>query len=158
MVKIRARIFSILLLLTQRDYLLGLSGVLEELKYILVHAQIDIKILTPFYKTTVNVSLVTQVFWTWGKMNYGQDTSVLAHALSVLSVILSKRLSLNLNQVVHETKSLAAVSQTRWNKSGVSAQFLKTRVHFTLPASARSSWWSRLIGRLEVFTDLPGVR
>lgn len=62
MVKIRARIFSILLLLTQRNYLLGLSGVLEELKYILVYAQIDIKILTPFYKTTVNVSLVTQIF------------------------------------------------------------------------------------------------
>lgn len=158
MLKIRARVFSSLLLLTQRDYLLGLSGIQEELKYTLVHAEIDIKILTPFYKTIVNVSLVTWAFWTWGRMSYGQDTSVLAHALSVLSVIPSKWLSLNRNQVGHEIKSLAGVSQTRWNKSGVSAQFLKTRVHFTLPAAARCSWRTRLIGTLEEITALPGVR
>lgn len=92
-------------------------------------------------------------------MNYCQGRSALAQTLIVFSCDSPKQVSLNLVQVGGEPKSLAVVSKTMWNKSGVSVQFLKTRLHFTFPTSARQSSWSKINWYMRrVFLALPGVR
>lgn len=125
---LRTRHLYYYIVIDTKGVFVGFIWVKEELKYTPAHAQIVIKILTPFYKTTVNVPWLPKPFEPGGRWITAKPE---VHRLMPCVLrFYPHRFPRSCPVVVNQ-------NQTRWNKSGVSAQFLKTRVYFTLATSVR---------------------
>lgn len=106
---LRTRHLSYYIVIDTKRIFIGFIWVKEELKYTPFRAQIVMKILTPFNKTTVNISWAPQASQAWGKMNSSQIRSVLAHALTMFSCNSTYTAFPESSPVGSEPKSLAIV-------------------------------------------------